>query len=194
MENLDTRALDIIEKARGAQLGEIRTWGGKEYVKTPKGWRPKPKGYKETEKKNSRDIEEEDKLAKEYERRFSSLENQMLAAVKRKDDKARNQYAKELMALQREYDEKLKVTNTTSTGDKGKKKQGDLPYDAKKVMDALASVHSKYKNPDLVQVDSTPKGNWRIYYDGKDTGLTLTGSILSDRTIEELGWEYHDVD
>ena len=42
--------LGFLEKAmggRGAQMGEVRTWGGKEYVKTPKGWRPKPKGFKE---------------------------------------------------------------------------------------------------------------------------------------------------
>lgn len=51
MEKLDIKALEVIEKSRGAQLGEVRTWGGKEYIKTPKGWRPKPKGYKEGEKK-----------------------------------------------------------------------------------------------------------------------------------------------
>lgn len=34
-----------MEKARTVgQLGETRTWGGKEYIKTAKGWRPKPKG------------------------------------------------------------------------------------------------------------------------------------------------------
>lgn len=34
-----------LEKARTVgQLGETRTWGGKEYIKTAKGWRPKPKG------------------------------------------------------------------------------------------------------------------------------------------------------
>lgn len=51
MENLDIKALEVIEKSRGAQIGEVRTWGGKEYIKTPKGWRLKPKGYKEGEKK-----------------------------------------------------------------------------------------------------------------------------------------------
>lgn len=51
MEKLDIKALEVIEKSRGAQMGEVRTWGGKEYIKTPKGWRPKPKGYKEGEKK-----------------------------------------------------------------------------------------------------------------------------------------------
>lgn len=46
----DESCLDVLEKAgKKAQLGEVRTWGGKEYVKTPKGWRPKPKGYKEKE-------------------------------------------------------------------------------------------------------------------------------------------------
>ena len=47
MENLDIKVLEVIEKSKPAQMGEVRTWGGKEYIKTPKGWRPKPKGYKE---------------------------------------------------------------------------------------------------------------------------------------------------
>lgn len=48
-EFTDENYLEEIEKATGrrAQMGEVRTWGGKEYIKTPKGWRPKPKGYKE---------------------------------------------------------------------------------------------------------------------------------------------------
>lgn len=33
-----------LEKARAAQIGEERTWGGKVYVKTARGWRPKTKG------------------------------------------------------------------------------------------------------------------------------------------------------
>ena len=47
------RCFDVLEKAmgqKGAPIGEIRTWGGKEYIKTPKGWRAKPKGFRE--KKN----------------------------------------------------------------------------------------------------------------------------------------------
>lgn len=38
--------LDILEKAKGATIGEERTWGGKVYVKTVRGWRPKSKGGK----------------------------------------------------------------------------------------------------------------------------------------------------
>lgn len=51
-EFTESDCLDLLEKAgKAAQMGEVRTWGGKEYIKTPKGWRPKPKGYKEGEKK-----------------------------------------------------------------------------------------------------------------------------------------------
>lgn len=50
----DESCLDMLEKAgKPAQLGEVRTWDGKEYIKTPKGWRPKPKGFKEGEKKET---------------------------------------------------------------------------------------------------------------------------------------------
>lgn len=43
------------------------------------------------------------KRAKKYERRISSLENEMLAAVKRKDYVASNRLSKEIMGLEREY-------------------------------------------------------------------------------------------
>lgn len=47
-EFTESDCLDLLEKAgKAAQMGEVRTWSGKEYIKTPKGWRPKPKGYKE---------------------------------------------------------------------------------------------------------------------------------------------------
>lgn len=37
-----------LEKAKAAIIGEERTWGGKIYVKTTKGWRPKGKGSSST--------------------------------------------------------------------------------------------------------------------------------------------------
>ena len=41
---------DSLEKGKAGQLGEIRTWGGKKYQKTAKGWRPVKKtgGSKDT--------------------------------------------------------------------------------------------------------------------------------------------------
>ena len=59
-EFTDENYLEEIEKAMGrrAVMGEVRTWRGKEYIKTPKGWRPKPKGYKEGAKS---EVENKDK-------------------------------------------------------------------------------------------------------------------------------------
>lgn len=46
--------LVILLKGKRGQLGEIRTWGGKKYQKTPDGWKPTskihPEGY--TKKKS----------------------------------------------------------------------------------------------------------------------------------------------
>lgn len=76
----------------------------------------------------------------------------------------------------------------------GSKDKGSLPSDAKKVMNALAGVNPRYKDPNLVQVEATPKRNWAVYYDGKYTGTTINRVVLSDATVEKLGWEYHNID
>lgn len=76
---------------------------------------------------------------------------------------------------------------------KGEKKEFKLSSEAKKVMNALAAINSKYSDPSKVTVEATDKGNWRLYYDGKDTGTTVNGKLLSDDTIMEMGWEHHDV-
>lgn len=43
-----------------------------------------------------------------------------------------------------------------------------------------------------VTVESTPKGNWRLYYDNKDTGITLNRNKISDETIRNNNWEHHE--
>lgn len=191
-EFTESDCLDLLEKAgKAAQMGEVRTWNGKEYIKTPKGWRPKPKGYKEGEKKQevteagnpvgkpesvtpkkvtdqlkvgdrvmyngkemtltriskdgrfqngiemkfvnegdstptggktllgnmmyAKPVKEEkddrgnkveskdDEKAKKYERRISSLKNELAVAIKRNDYTASNRLSKELVGLKREY-------------------------------------------------------------------------------------------
>lgn len=61
---------DDIEKAKGAAIGEEREWGGKIYVKTVKGWRPKGKGVKspkgdedKTEQPSKNEVQGGDKKA-----------------------------------------------------------------------------------------------------------------------------------
>lgn len=55
----DVDCLDMLEKAgRAAQIGDIRTWGGKDYIKTPKGWRPIPAGFKPSTKEEKNEAGE----------------------------------------------------------------------------------------------------------------------------------------
>lgn len=61
---------DEIEKAKGAVIGEEREWGGKIYVKTVKGWRPKGKGVKsskddddKTQQPSKNEVQGEDRKA-----------------------------------------------------------------------------------------------------------------------------------
>ena len=87
----DESCLDMLEKAgTKAQLGEVRTWGGKEYIKTPKGWRPKPKGFKadttkkEEPKKDSRGNSSlVDEINRKLREGFSSVKDDMKEDVKK---------------------------------------------------------------------------------------------------------------
>lgn len=69
-------------------------------------------------------------------------------------------------------------------GEKGKKDSGsDISMEKRLssrllLMDALSRVNSKYTDPDRVTIDITPKGNYRVYYDGKDTGATMSSAVF----------------
>lgn len=235
-EFTESDCLDLLEKAgKAAQMGEVRTWGGKEYIKTPKGWRPKPKGYKdgsgkkEEQKKDSKDLSKKrDNLLynigeiDRMEREMKNLENLMWDDDYTDDDefeaelewgdeydqlaedleKLQRKTKKEIRSFMKESNPSWKPTKNADLSDlisefkkeHGPKDKGNLPSDAKKVMNALAGVNPKYKDPNLVQVEATPKGNWAVYYDGKYTGTTINGVVLSDATVEKLGWEYHNID
>lgn len=61
---------DDIEKAKAAAIGEEREWGGKIYVKTVNGWRPKGKGKKgskydddKTQQPSKNEVQGEDRKA-----------------------------------------------------------------------------------------------------------------------------------
>lgn len=61
-EFTESDCLDLLEKAgKPAQMGEVRVWNGKEYIKTPDGWKLKPKGYKDGEKKTGDEKNEGEK-------------------------------------------------------------------------------------------------------------------------------------
>lgn len=52
---------------------------------------------------------------------------------------------------------------------------------------------STWNDVSKMSLEKTPKGNWRCYYDGKDTGNTIAGSLMSEATAKKLGMlkEYH---
>lgn len=83
--------LDILEKAKGATIGEERTWGGKVYVKTVKGWRPKSKGGKITKQEDQQgqkispkeEPSSQDKKAVLEEYAANATDEQLEAAMKK---------------------------------------------------------------------------------------------------------------
>lgn len=46
---------------------------------------------------------------------------------------------------------------------------------------------SSWNDVSKMSLEKTPKGNWRCYYDGKDTGNTIAGSLMSEATAKKLG-------
>lgn len=81
---------EFLEKAKAAGVGEERTWGGKVYIKTIKGWRPKGKGSvssKTDEQENGQAKQSENKgqdkkaILEEY--AASATDQQLESAIKK---------------------------------------------------------------------------------------------------------------
>lgn len=43
-----------------------------------------------------------------------------------------------------------------------------------------------YNDTSKMKLERTPKGNWRCYYDGKDTGNTIDGKLMSESLARKL--------
>ena len=46
--------------------------------------------------------------------------------------------------------------------------------------------NSKYNDTSKMKLERTPKGNWRCYYDAKDTGNTIDGKLISENLARKL--------
>lgn len=58
-----------------------------------------------------------------------------------------------------------------------------------KVVDrGYKTLNSKYNDKDKMSLEKTPKGNWHCYYDGKDTGNTISGDLITDAVAKKMGW------
>ena len=75
----------------------------------------------------------------------------------------------------------------------GSKKQETVDEDKKKIagvsniIDGFRIQTDKYSDFSKMSLQKTPKGNWRLYYDGKDTGTTLQASAISDANAKKAG-------
>ena len=74
-----TKSMKIIEKAKkGSPIGTEKTWGGKLYIKTEKGWKPKAKGGKKNEEESTSKQSSTEILVKQA---TSATDEQLKAAI-----------------------------------------------------------------------------------------------------------------
>lgn len=69
------------------------------------------------------------------------------------------------------------------TGGEDKKKIAGV-FD---IMEGFRIQTNKYSDLSKMSLQKTPKGNWRLYYDGKDTGTTMQASVISDANAKKAG-------
>lgn len=75
-----TKSMEIIEKAKkGSPIGTEKTWGGKLYIKTEKGWKPKAKGGKKNKEESTSKQSSTEILVKQA---TSATDEQLKAAIK----------------------------------------------------------------------------------------------------------------
>lgn len=116
---------ELFEKGKKANIGEERMFGGKRYVKTPKGWRVKPKGTRKGKKEEGADSTKSSSLPKKehIEVELERLER-VLEAASPTSDKAqevRNKIAKlynqlnKIQELKQEADKAAQPQKTAKT-------------------------------------------------------------------------------
>lgn len=61
-----------------------------------------------------------------------------------------------------------------------------------KIIDGFKSINSKYSDSDVdrdkMSLERTDSGNWRLYYDGKDTGTVMNKDIISEVDAKKEGF------
>ena len=55
------------------------------------------------------------------------------------------------------------------------------------IIDGFKIQRSEYSDLSKMSLEKTPKGNWRLYYNGKDTGTTMQASVISEANAKKAG-------
>lgn len=177
-----TKSMEIIEKAKkGSPIGTEKTWGGKLYIKTEKGWKPKAKGGKKNEEESTSKQSSTEILVKQA---TSATDEQLKAAIK--DPEANSELKKvaqeELNKRNKQQDSNDKSNKQFTVEDAYKnlleaQEKGELELD----QDVLDKIQEK------LQESKKKKESEKEFIDNKLDKLKqeITGEIdkkLSDMT------------
>ena len=158
----DFLQLDELEKGKAGQLGEIRTWGGKKYQKTPKGWRPVKAGAQSSSSSSSEETEKQGAGSSKKDldgwkegfgggviwKEYSDSDFKVVEI--KKDDK--NKYHLNIGGY--------KAPNAITESEAVEKKISEIrsqSYDSLDEAKMMADVVSRMKYSDIVKESKTPK-------------------------------------
>lgn len=66
-------------------------------------------------------------------------------------------------------------------------------FGVSRIMEGFKIQKNSYSDLSKMSLEKTPKGNWRLYYDGKDTGTTMQSSVISEENAKKAGlWSGDD--
>lgn len=86
-----------------------------------------------------------------------------------------------------EGDKKTATAQANSSEDKKK------IFGVSRIMEGFRIQKNSYSDLSKMSLEKTPKGNWRLYYDGKDTGTTMQSSVISEENAKKAGlWSGDD--
>lgn len=150
-EFTESDCLDLLEKAgKAAQMGEVRVWSGKEYIKTPKGWRPKPKvNSAKTDGGNSK--LEADKEKKDVSKNLSSRKKEISTKIRELNKLSDEvEYLEDLM-YDDDYDEDDELNAELEYGDEYEKVSAKFDKAAREtrsmIKKFMKDVDPKFKAP-----------------------------------------------
>lgn len=74
-------------------------------------------------------------------------------------------------------------------GKAAQKESGDgrNVWGVSRIMEGFRTQRNSYSDFSKMSIEKTPGGNWRLYYDGKDTGTTMQSSVISDANAKKSG-------
>lgn len=171
-----------IAKARKAEpIGTEKTFGGKPYIKTAKGWRPKPKGTKAVKKDETTPTKKEVPVKREVEvSQYGGRKDEIVGQIASERMKLMNKYGEKWQseASTKETDRlRSLVDRATKLGENFANEFGDTgtPKKEEKQMTAAEMREYAMKNdPEAKQKGSK-----------KNQSTNILGNVSSNRSLEK---------